>query len=132
MDIPPGGAQPAYPWRGRITAQSADDVSAFFDNGYRRMILHYANLCAAAGGVESFLIGSELKGLTTSRTGRGVYPAVAALARLAGDVAAILPNAKSPMRPTGRNISATIRMTAAATITSISMRCGRRRRSIMW
>ena len=94
MDIPPGGAQPAYPWRGRITAQSADDVSAFFDNGYRRMILHYANLCAAAGGVESFLIGSELKGLTTSRTGRGVYPAVAALARLAGDVAAILPNAK--------------------------------------
>ncbi len=94
MDIPPGGAQPAYPWRGRITAQSADDVSAFFDNGYRRMILHYANLCAAAGGVELFLIGSELKGLTTSRTGRGIYPAVAALVRLAGDVAAILPNAK--------------------------------------
>jgi hypothetical protein len=94
MDIPPGGAQPAYPWRGRIFAQSADDVAAFFDNGYRRMILHYAKLCAAAGGVESFLIGSELRGLTTSSTGRGIYPAVAALARLAGDVAAILPDAK--------------------------------------
>ena len=29
----------------------------------RRMILHYAHLCAAAGGVDAFLIGSELRGL---------------------------------------------------------------------
>jgi hypothetical protein len=94
MDIKPGGSQPAYPWRGRIFAQSADDVARFFDNGYRRMILHYAKLCAAAGGVESFLIGSELRGLTTSSVGRGIYPAVKALVRLAGDVAAILPDAK--------------------------------------
>ena len=32
---------------------------------YRRIILHYAHLCASAGGVDAFLIGSELRGLTT-------------------------------------------------------------------
>ena len=31
------------------------------------MILHYANLCAIAGGVNLFLIGSELRGLETIR-----------------------------------------------------------------
>ena len=34
---------------------------------YRRMILHYATLCAMAGGVDLFLIGSELRGLETVR-----------------------------------------------------------------
>ena len=29
------------------------------------MVLHYAKLCALAGGVDAFLIGSELRGLTT-------------------------------------------------------------------
>ncbi|HUB64450.1 MAG TPA: glycoside hydrolase TIM-barrel-like domain-containing protein [Methylocella sp.] len=37
------------------------------DFTYRRMILHYANLCAMAGGVDLFLIGSELRGLETVR-----------------------------------------------------------------
>ena len=37
------------------------------DWGFRRMILHYAHLCAAAGGVDAFLIGSEMRGLTTIR-----------------------------------------------------------------
>ena len=37
------------------------------DWGLRRMILHYAHLCAAAGGVDAFLIGSELRGLTQVR-----------------------------------------------------------------
>lgn len=60
---------------------------------YRRMILHYAHLCAAAGGVDTFLIGSELRGLTALRNGAGSYPFVAALATLAGEVAAILPAA---------------------------------------
>jgi hypothetical protein len=32
------------------------------DWGLRRMILHYAHLCAAAGGVDAFLIGSEMRG----------------------------------------------------------------------
>ncbi|MAM37101.1 MAG: hypothetical protein CL949_01040 [Erythrobacter sp.] len=31
------------------------------------MILHYAHLCAAAGGVDAFLIGSEMRGLTQIR-----------------------------------------------------------------
>jgi Gene Transfer Agent (GTA)-like protein len=51
------------------------------DWGYRRMILHYAHLCAVAGGVDAFLIGSELRGLTTIRDGATSYPAVAALSR---------------------------------------------------
>ena len=58
--------------------------------GIRRMILHYAHLCAAAGGVDAFLIGSEMIGLTTIRSGASTYPAVAALKALAADVNAIL------------------------------------------
>jgi hypothetical protein len=60
------------------------------DWGYRRMVLHYAHLCAAAGGVDSFLIGSELRGLTRVREGATSYPAVAALKTLAADVRTIL------------------------------------------
>jgi len=100
--------QPAYPWRGRITvspaagfsgtvdqtAAAASQVNAFFASGYRRMILHYAQLCADAGGVDSFLIGSELIGLTRARSDAATYPAVAALKQLAADVRAILPSAK--------------------------------------
>jgi hypothetical protein len=103
-----GRGQPAYPWRGRITvnpapgangsvdqtAAATDQVNAFFANGYRRMVLHYARLCAEAGGVEAFLIGSELRGLTTVRDGSGAYPAVAALKQLAADVRAVLPGVK--------------------------------------
>ncbi len=61
---------------------------------YRRFILHQAMLCRAAGGVESFLIGSELRGLTTIRDGVGSYPFVRELIRLAADVKRILPDAK--------------------------------------
>ena len=61
---------------------------------YRRMILHYAHLCALAGGVETFLIGSELRGLTTLRSAAAVFPFVAALQTLAAEVKAILPTAK--------------------------------------
>ena len=43
------------------------------------MILHYAHLCKAAGGVETFLIGSEMQALTRVRSARGVYPAVGEL-----------------------------------------------------
>ena len=93
------------------TATAATQVSAFFgsasasnfsvsgttvswtggsDWGYRRMVLHYAELCAAAGGVDAFLIGSELRGLTRARSDAVTYPAVAALKTLAADVRAIL------------------------------------------
>ncbi len=37
------------------------------DYTYRRMILHYANLCVVAGGVDLFLLGSEFKGLEIVR-----------------------------------------------------------------
>ena len=104
--------QPAYPWRGRITCDPAPgqagspdgtsavaaQISAFFGSGapsdaewsYRRMVLHYAALASSAGGVEGFLIGSELIGLTRSRSATGVYPAVSALQALAQDVRAIV------------------------------------------
>ena len=57
--------------------------------GLRRFILHYAALCAAAGGVSSFCIGSELRGLTQIRGATG-FPAVQALRDLAGEVRALL------------------------------------------
>lgn len=57
---------------------------------YRRFILHYAHLCAAAGGVDSFLIGSEMKGLTSLRGGAHSFPAVTRLRHLAAEVRAIL------------------------------------------
>jgi len=119
MDIASGNAlnnpwtgtapQPAYPWRGRITcdpapglagspdgtAAAADQINAFFSGGsdawnYRNMVLHYASLAADAGGVDAFLIGSELKSLTRVRSASGVYPAVDALVSLAADVKAIV------------------------------------------
>ncbi|ATQ67143.1 MULTISPECIES: baseplate multidomain protein megatron [Methylosinus] len=95
--------QPAFPWRGRITCDpapgrsgtvdgtsaAATQVDAFFAH-YRSFILHYANLCVAAGGVDAFLIGSELVELTRVRSVGGAYPAVAALQTLAADVRAIV------------------------------------------
>ena len=56
----------------------------------RRMILHYAHLCVAAGGVDAFLIGSEMPGLTTIRSTAATYPAVQALRDLATSVRTIL------------------------------------------
>ena len=71
------------------------------------MILHYANLCAVAGGVDLFLLGSELRGLevirgpawtqagTTGGDGRVTwdYPFVAGLAQLADDVRGVFDTA---------------------------------------
>ncbi len=57
---------------------------------YRRFILHYAMLAKAAGGVDAFLIGSELRGLTQIRGAGDSFPAVAALVQLAADVRSIL------------------------------------------
>ncbi len=118
-------AQPAYPWRGRITVDPAPgqpgspdktlaaatdiaglvgsaQVSDFTINGstvvytgpnewsLRRMVLHYAHLVKAAGGVDAFLLGSELRGLTWVRDGAESYPFVDALVQLATDVKAVL------------------------------------------
>jgi Gene Transfer Agent (GTA)-like protein/putative tail protein len=107
-----------FPWRGRIdvgsndkTAAAASDIAAFFGTAaasdfstatgaviysgpaewsFRRMILHYAHLCVLAGGVDAFLLGSELKGVTAARDGTGAYPAVAQLKSLAAEVRTVL------------------------------------------
>lgn len=60
------------------------------DWGYRRFVLHQAKLAAQAGGVDAFLIGSELRGLTTVRGAADSFPAVEALCDLAADVRAML------------------------------------------
>ena len=105
-------AQPAYPWRGRIvcdpapgrpasvdsTPAAAAQIASFFGSAapdpsewsYRRFILHCADLCAQAGGVDAFLVGSELVALTRVRSAPGIYPAAQALAELAADVKAKL------------------------------------------
>jgi len=93
------------------TAAAAGEVDAFFgaaqpgdftvsgdsvvysgppEWSYRRFILHYAHLCAAAGGVDAFCIGSEMRGLTQIRGANDTFPAVDALIQLAADVRQIL------------------------------------------
>ena len=58
--------------------------------GYRRFILHYAHLCALAGGVDAFCIGSEMRGLTQLRGAGDSFPAVTALRQLAAEVRIIV------------------------------------------
>jgi len=82
-----GGAQPSD---FAVSGEAVSWTGAADDWGLRRMILHYAHLCAAAGGVDAFLIGSELRGLTQVRDGAATYPAVAQLVDLAADVRSIL------------------------------------------
>ena len=60
------------------------------EKSYRRMILHYAHLMQVAGGVDAFIIGSEMRGMTTVRGAGNSYPAVVALKDLATDVRAVL------------------------------------------
>ncbi|THV25808.1 baseplate multidomain protein megatron [Peteryoungia ipomoeae] len=102
LDDPDGGAeQPAYPWRGRIsvhpksadgTAAAGHQITDFVErvDGYRRFVRHYVDLALAAGGVDGFLIGSELRGLTTVRNGATGFPFVDALVQLAEEVRARL------------------------------------------
>jgi hypothetical protein len=98
MDIP-DGPQP-FPWRGRISgdegAAAPSQVANFFDgpNGFKNYILHYAQLAQSVGGVDGFVIGTEMRGLTTLRGpklgGVSSYPAVDHFIDLAGDVKALL------------------------------------------
>ncbi len=73
-----------------VVDEEVNWTGASGDWGFRRMVLHYANLCAAAGGVDAFLIGGQLPGLTTVRSGAAIYPAVTQLVDLAVDAAAVL------------------------------------------
>ncbi|WP_406720854.1 glycoside hydrolase TIM-barrel-like domain-containing protein [Thioclava litoralis] len=93
------------------SAAAAQDVAAFFGEAapesfapegmtlrysgaeewsMRRFILHYAHLCAQAGGVDAFCVGTEMCALTQIRDAEDGFPAVEALRRLANDVRAIL------------------------------------------
>lgn len=80
------------PWRGRITPTSVADVTAFFNgtNKYKAFIEHYATLTvdgvALKDNIDTFVIGSELKGLTTYSNTAGNYPAVTRLKELAATV----------------------------------------------
>lgn len=99
--------QPVKPWRGRITCSPADgyvgspnntaaaatQINAFFDE-YDAMVEHYADLCAAAGGVDGFIVGTELPGITKVRSATGVYPAVSRLQTLAAYAKTAMPTAK--------------------------------------
>ncbi|MDX1779797.1 MAG: glycoside hydrolase/phage tail family protein [Thalassovita sp.] len=69
---------------GAVTYGGPDEWS------YRRFILHNAALCAAAGGVESFCIGSEMRGLTQLRGMNNSFPAVEQMRLLAAEVRALL------------------------------------------
>lgn len=57
---------------------------------YRRMVLHNAALCVSAGGVDGFLIGSEMRGLTQLRDSADSYPSVAQFVALVVEVRALL------------------------------------------
>ncbi|HVY20482.1 MAG TPA: glycoside hydrolase/phage tail family protein [Bauldia sp.] len=102
---------PGLPGSPDKTTAAADEVAAFVGTAavddfhlsgdsvvytgpdewsFRRFILHYAWLCKAAGGVDAFLIGSELRGLSTVRSAASTYPFVTALVALADDVKGIL------------------------------------------
>jgi GTA TIM-barrel-like domain/Putative phage tail protein len=81
-----GAAQPAhFTVNGETVGYSGPP-----DWGYRRFVLHYAHLCALAGGVEAFCIGSEMRSLTQIRGAGDSFPVVAALQQLAADVRTIL------------------------------------------
>ena len=80
----------ATPGSFSVSSESVAFTGSPSDWGLRRMVLHYAHLCAAAGGVDAFLIGTEMPGLTTIRSGASTYPAVTAFKTLAADVSSIL------------------------------------------
>lgn len=61
-----------------VSGETVSSTGAAGDWGLRRMVLHYAHLCAAAGGVDAFLIGTEMRGLTTIRSGASAYAREAA------------------------------------------------------
>ncbi len=81
-----GSAQPAH----FSIVSGAVHYSGPVEWKYRRFVLHYAKLCALAGGVDAFCIGSEMRGMTQIRGAADSFPAVQALRQLAADVRGIL------------------------------------------
>lgn len=58
--------------------------------GLRRFTLHYAFLCAVAGGVDAFCIATEMVGMTEARDGDISFPAINKLKALAAELKNIL------------------------------------------
>lgn len=71
-------------------ATNTINFTGAFQWSFRRMVLHYAHLCVLAGGVENFVIGSEMKGLTSVRDDANAFPFADDLVALATDVNTIL------------------------------------------
>ncbi len=109
-----GDAAPGLPGSPDGTVANAAAVDAFFGTvsaadftvtpgrvsytgpaewSYSRFVLHAAALGAAAGGVDAFCIGSEMRALTQMRDDLG-FPAVARFRQLAAEVRSLLPEAK--------------------------------------
>ncbi|HHZ09144.1 MAG TPA: host specificity protein [Rhizobiales bacterium] len=100
----PGTADATAAARAQVEAFCGDATAAAFataggevtysgpadDWGYRRFVLHMARLAALAGGVDAFVIGSELRGLSTLRDGTGAYPFVEQLCNLAAEARTLL------------------------------------------
>jgi hypothetical protein len=61
---------------------------------FRRFILHYAELCRQAGGVDYFCIGTEMVEANRVRSAARTFPFVNGLISLAAQVASLLPSAK--------------------------------------
>lgn len=108
----PAPGQPSTPDK---TAAAATQIAAFYGTAvaadftigagtvtytgptewtFSRHVLHSAALAAAAGGVEAFVIGSEMRGVGWVRDSASTYPFVAKLQALAAQVAILLPAAK--------------------------------------
>jgi hypothetical protein len=90
----------AVPGHITLSVDAATDAVASSYSGpaewsLRRMVLHYAKLCAEVnaidpGAVSTFVIGSEMVGLTQIRSSATTYPAVSHLVSLASDCKSVL------------------------------------------
>lgn len=94
------------PWRGRLVPASTAQCNDWFTraNGYNAFIRHYTQLSVAGvplkDNIDAFVIGTELRGITTFDAGSNTYPGVANLKTLAALVKADLAGAVSPVQVT--------------------------------
>ncbi len=72
-----------------------EEISYTGDKGWTwgRMIMHYARLCQIAGGVDAFLVGSEMRSVTRLRYSPTGVECPELMAKLAKGVKSALPNA---------------------------------------
>ena len=140
--IPGAGASPAIRRRGRParpTAPRRGRPRSTPSSAAGRTTGTTATWCCTtrrlrrdAGGVDAFLIGSELKALTRVRSASGVYPAVDALVSLAAEVKAIVGGGTkvtygADWTEYGAHV---VDPDAERSALSARCRCGRRRRSM--